>query len=148
MNRATCYNQAMDTEWKSRLREVIKQMGLSYRAVSLEAGLGENFVQQALASRDPSFSRLARILSVLGPRAAFYVISGARLTTTNQLRAALIGYGVPEEHVDQVVKIIDTYVTKPASERSGQSQPTDQHQRASIHHAQSQPAELNPRRGR
>lgn len=71
----------MDDTWRARLEEVLAADGRSMRAISLAAGFGPNFVQQMLKDRkDPSFPRLARVLSVLGTGATLYVTSGLRLS--------------------------------------------------------------------
>jgi len=71
----------MDNQWRERLKEVIEADGRSLRAISMAAGYGENYVQQMLKNKkQPSFPRLAKVLSVLGASATLYVTSGLRLT--------------------------------------------------------------------
>ena len=82
----------MDNEWRERLKEMIEADGRSLRAISKAAGFGENYVQQMLKDqKEPTFPRLARILSVLGSGATLYVTSGLRLTPEAEqfLRLAL-----------------------------------------------------------
>lgn len=71
---------------------MIEADGRSLRAISMAAGYGENYVQQMLKNRkQPSFPRLAKVLSVLGSSATLYVTSGLRLTPEAEqfLRLAL-----------------------------------------------------------
>jgi transcriptional regulator with XRE-family HTH domain len=126
----------MENDWRTRLIEMIDADGRSKRALSQATGFGENYVQQLLKdNKEPSFTKLAKLLSELGPRATNYVISGVMNDPTAQLRAAMVSYGVDRSQLDRAMAIIGTFKVGQAPEaQSVQSQPDDQ----------SQPA--NPRR--
>lgn len=71
----------MENEWRDRLSEMIKADGRSLRAISLAAGFGENYVQQMLKDKkQPTFPKLAQVLSVLGSGATLYVTTGLKIT--------------------------------------------------------------------
>lgn len=110
----------MEDEWRVRLNEVVRDDGRSLRALSLAAGFGENYVQQMLKDKkDPSFTKLAKVLAVLGPTATFYVTSGLRPDPERQLRSMLLAFGVDGDELDQVMRVIRTYVSADAkSEQS------------------------------
>lgn len=56
----------MATDWRERLLAAIKADGRSDRAISLAAGLGENFVSQLRNSEtDPSTKRVLALAAVL-----------------------------------------------------------------------------------
>ena len=70
----------MNEDWITRLRECVERDGRSMRKLSVEAGLGPNFLQQLFSTRkDPGFGKLARLLNVLGSDAPHYVVSGIRM---------------------------------------------------------------------
>lgn len=71
--------------WRDRLIEAINKDGRSYRALSLEAGLGPNYVNQLLApnSRGPTASALIKLLAVLKVSPT-YIISGSPLTPEHE----------------------------------------------------------------
>lgn len=67
--------------WRRRLIEAIHNDGRSYRALSLDAGLGPNYVNQLLApdSRGPTASALIKLLNVLKVSPTF-IITGSPMT--------------------------------------------------------------------
>lgn len=110
----------MEDQWRTRLKEVVEADGRSLRAISQAAGFGENYLQQMLKDqKDPSFTKLAKVLSELGPNATFYVTSGMKPDPDRQLRATLLAYGVDRDELDQVVRVIRTYIS--ADEKAEQS---------------------------
>lgn len=112
----------MEDEWRVRLNEVVKDDGRSLRALSLAAGFGENYVQQMLKDKkDPSFTKLAKVLSVLSPNAALYVLSGLRPDADRQLRAALLSFGIDASDIGSIVGIITGYRDARSAERSAQN---------------------------
>lgn len=71
---------AMDDAWFERLIEVIEEDHRSYREISLEAKLGENYVQQLIKNRKvPGTDKLLKMLSVIGFEKIYYVITGVRV---------------------------------------------------------------------
>lgn len=106
----------MDDTWRKRLREMVEADGRSYRAISLAAGFGTNYVQQMLKDKkEPSFPRLAKVLSVLGAGATLYVTSGLRLTVEVEmfLRIALSLDDDEKSRVRAAIEMLQS----PASER-------------------------------
>lgn len=117
----------MSEGWKERLREMVEADGRSKRAIGKATGYGENYVQQMLKDdKEPSFTRLAKVLSVLGPRATIYVISGALNDTGAQLRSALLAHGVDHTDLPAVMKAISGFVSETDDEQSQQDRPHDQ----------------------
>jgi transcriptional regulator with XRE-family HTH domain len=61
----------MESGWKSRVRALLKERGMTMKAASLAAGQGETFVRDILErDRDPGVSNLAALAHVLGTTAA------------------------------------------------------------------------------
>ncbi|WP_371687697.1 helix-turn-helix domain-containing protein [Shinella sp. JR1-6] len=112
--------------------------GRSKRALGKATGYGENYVQQILKDdKEPSFTRLAKVLSVLGPRATIYVISGALNDTGAQLRSALLAHGVDHTDLPAVMKAISGFVSETDDGQSPPDRPHDQPESASLHRAKS-----------
>lgn len=67
--------------WRKRLIEAIEKDERSYRALSLDAGLGPNYVNQLLApnSRGPTASALIKLLNALKVSPT-YIITGSPLS--------------------------------------------------------------------
>ena len=128
----------MGNGWRERLREAIAESGQSKRALSQATGFGENYVQQLLKDeKDPSFPRLAKLLSILGASATLYVILGMKSSKEEaQLRSALISHGVDRKHLDAAVLAIKGFVDASLSDGQSQSdQPHAQSESANHHHA-------------
>lgn len=126
----------MGAEWKVRFRAAIEGQTKSLRAISSEAKVGTNYVQQILTDdKDPGFTRLARVLSVLGPEATVYVTSGDRMSADAHLRAALLAYGVKDqEDVATVMGLAKRLASQNEIGTPEQSQSGDPSQRANSHH--------------
>lgn len=126
----------MENGWRDRLKDMIEADGRSKRAISQAVGFGENYVQQVLKDeKDPSFSRLAKLLAELGPRATVYVISGALGDPQTQLRSALLAYGVDRDDLPAVMKAIRGFAVESDDEQSQSDRPHDQSAPASRHRA-------------
>lgn len=70
----------MNEGWTDRLWKMVAADVRSDRAISVAAGLGVNYVQQARArGSSPVSDKLAAILDVLGPKAALYVLTGLEM---------------------------------------------------------------------
>ncbi|NBW22994.1 MAG: XRE family transcriptional regulator [Caulobacteraceae bacterium] len=83
----------MSSEIIQRLAEVIAADPRSKRQISMAAGLGQNYVQQILSGeRDPTITRVAAVLNVLGSASILYVISGVKIGPEEEefLRVALM----------------------------------------------------------
>lgn len=75
----------MRTGALDRLIEAIKADGRDMKAISLDAGLGENYVQQLVAKRkEPGLERLASLLTTLGRVSALFVITGVEMTRQDE----------------------------------------------------------------
>lgn len=67
----------MKEGWHSRLIRAIELDGRSLREISLEAGLGPNYIQQMVKyDKEPGTAKFVRILEVLGSAASLYVTLG------------------------------------------------------------------------
>jgi len=72
----------MKDGWFERLSEVISDDPRSMRALSLEAGLGPNFISQMLKDKkDPGGERLFSILSKLDQSAIAFIFLGIRINS-------------------------------------------------------------------
>jgi transcriptional regulator with XRE-family HTH domain len=68
----------MDDKWFDRLLDAVRRDGRDMKAISLSAGLGENYVQQMLKDRKkPKINTLVRLLKALGRADTLYIITGA-----------------------------------------------------------------------
>jgi len=69
----------MKQTWTDRLKQAIKDDGRSKRRLSLDAGLGPNYIEQTFSrGSSPVQEKLAAILDALGPEAALFVYTGVR----------------------------------------------------------------------
>lgn len=67
----------MDIDSLNRLRTLVEADPRSYRKISLDAGLGPNYVQQALSgSKDLTIDNLQALLATLGQSNIIYVLTG------------------------------------------------------------------------
>lgn len=68
-------------KWRERLIEAIHNDGRSLRAISLDAGLGPNYVNQLIAptSRGPTAEKLIKLLNTLRVSPT-YIITGSPMT--------------------------------------------------------------------
>jgi hypothetical protein len=74
---ASCYKISMKDEWYNRLIELIERDSRSYRQLSVDAALGQNFVQQFIKNKkDPRSSQLEKLFAQLGPGSDIYVFTG------------------------------------------------------------------------
>ena len=70
----------MKDGWLERLSEAINEDKRSMRALSLEAGLGPNFISQMFNDgKDPGGDKLLSILEVLDQSAIAYIFLGIRI---------------------------------------------------------------------
>jgi lambda repressor-like predicted transcriptional regulator len=137
----------MSKDWRARLIEMIEKDGRSLRAISAAApGVGENYLQQMLKNeKEPTFPRLASVLSVLGPDAAVYVTTGIRLGTQDQLRATLAANGMPPNELETVLSIIQRFIPAASAEKPAHSQSHDLSPSANRPH-ESTPSGRQPQR--
>lgn len=71
----------MDDEWFDRILEAVQRDGRDMKAISLDANLGENYVQQMVSKRKkPRIDTLIKLLRALGRADALYIITGAKFT--------------------------------------------------------------------
>lgn len=140
--------KGMENGWRERLKEAIADTGKSLRSLSQATGFGENYVQQMLKDeKDPSFPRLAKLLSILGAPATLYVISGTKSDTESQLRSALLAYGVDRDDLKSVMKAIKGFRDDDENddEPPQSARPDDQSEPASRPHG-SKPSRKQPQR--
>lgn len=136
----------MSNDWRSRLREVIKRDGRSLRAISAATdGVGENYLQQMLKDeKDPGFSRLARVLAVLGPEATVYIISGTTLDPEQHLRVALVAAGMKDDRdMATVLGVARRLIDRTGAGTQEQNLPHDQSQPSNHPHG-SEPSRPKP----
>lgn len=75
----------MSKDWFTRFIEVIERDGRDMKAISLEAGCGQNYVQQMIKNgKRPGVDRLLAILNVLGSASAMYVLTGYEAAPEDQ----------------------------------------------------------------
>lgn len=71
----------MDDGWFTRLLEAVRRDGRDMKAISLAAGLGENYVQQMVKERKkPRIDTLVRLLNELGRADTLWIITGQEFT--------------------------------------------------------------------
>lgn len=69
----------MDTDWPTRLGRAIKADGRSMRAISLESGLGANYLSEIFRDgKEPGVEKMMKICATLNVSFT-YVITGANL---------------------------------------------------------------------
>jgi transcriptional regulator with XRE-family HTH domain len=71
----------MDDRWFERLLEAVRRDGRDMKAISLAAGLGENYVQQMVKDRKkPRIDTLVRLLQELGRADTLFIVTGTKFT--------------------------------------------------------------------
>jgi transcriptional regulator with XRE-family HTH domain len=71
----------MDNGWFDRLVDAIVRDGRDMKAISLAAGLGQNYVQQMVKDRKkPKIDTLVRLLNELGRADTLWIITGQEFT--------------------------------------------------------------------
>ena len=74
----------MNESWLTRLKALIEADGRSLRQVSIDAGLGPNFVQQMLKDgKDPTIEKLQAVLLALGQDKLLFVMTGVDLSPSD-----------------------------------------------------------------
>lgn len=87
----------MDDSWFERLVAVIEADGRDMKALSREAGCGQNYVQQMIKNgKQPTVGRFVSLLAVLGRPASLHVILGADLSAEDEELIRLVS-GLPDE---------------------------------------------------
>lgn len=82
----------MDTNWFPRLLAVIDADPRSKRRLSLDAGLGANFVQQMITDKkQPGADKLQSLLDALGYTQTIYILTGIEMRPEDEdaIRALL-----------------------------------------------------------
>lgn len=75
----------MDNDWFDRLKTAVEADPRGMRAISVAAGCGPNYLQQAFKDgKRPGTDRLVRILDALGSTSTLYVLGGLRLTPEDE----------------------------------------------------------------
>lgn len=71
----------MDDLWFDRLLSVVERDGRDMKALSADAGLGENYVQQMVKYRKmPTVRSLVKLLDALGRADTLYIVTGEQFT--------------------------------------------------------------------
>lgn len=105
----------MKDDWKERLFAAIDGDQRSDRAISLAAGLGPNFISQmrgtkSAAPKKPNIEYVRKLAKALGKDLST-ILGDRHVETETALRSALLAYGVDGEELDQVIRVIGTYVS-------------------------------------
>ena len=80
LNARACNYSGMKDGWFLRLCEAVRRDERSLNQISLDAGLGRNYVQQMIKEeKKPGTDRLLRLLDVLGRNDALYIYTGLRV---------------------------------------------------------------------
>nr|WP_319250483.1 hypothetical protein [uncultured Celeribacter sp.] len=96
----------MKDGWTDRLWIAIQEDGRSDRAISLEAGLGANYLGQTRKRESsPVSDKLNAILDVLGESAAIFVMTGVRITPEG-IRAINAISNVPEHLRENAMSLL------------------------------------------
>lgn len=75
----------MDKNWFPRLLAAIEADPRSKRKLSLDAGLGPNFVQQMIADKkQPGADKLQALLDALGYTQMIYILTGIEMTEKDE----------------------------------------------------------------
>lgn len=75
----------MDNGWFDRLVDAIIRDGRDMKAISLAAGLGQNYVQQMVKDRKkPKIDTLVRLLNELGRADTLWIITGQEFTDADR----------------------------------------------------------------
>lgn len=87
----------MDDNWFPRLLQALKDDPRSMRKISMDAGLGPNFVQQMISDgKQPGVDKLAKLLDALGYTKMIYILTGISFTEADAAAVRLL-LGLPPE---------------------------------------------------
>lgn len=71
----------MDDQWFDRLLRAVQRDERDMKTLSLDAKLGENYVQQMVKNRKvPKIDTLVKLLDALGRADTLYIITGSEFT--------------------------------------------------------------------
>ncbi|MBI1620329.1 helix-turn-helix domain-containing protein [Aquamicrobium zhengzhouense] len=113
-----------------RIKERLAALNLTAAEAARSANLGESFVRDILRgkTKSPSAANIAKLAAVLQTTPESLLVGhGPSAETT--LRNALIAFGVDRDELDQVLRVIKTYVHDEPDvddERSEQTSSEDQ----------------------
>ena len=75
----------MDDKWFDRLLEAVERDERDMKTLSVDARLGENYVQQMVKNRKvPKIDSLVKLLSALGRADTLYIITGTQFTAEDR----------------------------------------------------------------
>lgn len=95
----------MSKSWRVRLIDAIKRDQRSARQISLEAGLGPNFVGDLTREgKDPSAENLVKLTATLGVSLT-YIFTGADMTPEAEEMLQLAA-GLPKEKQELVLDLL------------------------------------------
>jgi len=102
-------------KWRERLIEAIQNDGRSLRAISLDAGLGPNYVNQLIApnSRGPTAEKLIKLLNTLRVSPT-YIITGSPMTADFEELLRLASQMKPETRQKLIDYLRSEADTEPA----------------------------------
>lgn len=76
---------AMNDGWFGRLLTAVQRDGRDMKAISLDAGLGRNYVQQMVKyNKQPKVDSLVKLLAALGRSDALYIITGNEFSEVDE----------------------------------------------------------------
>lgn len=97
--------------WRTRLEREIETKKISYRQLSLDAGLGPSFVSEMLRGKEPTVANLAKVTDKLGISLA-YVLTGLDLTPDQE--SLLSSYlSLSEDDRKSLIRLIQGFGSKP-----------------------------------
>jgi transcriptional regulator with XRE-family HTH domain len=87
---------AMDSEWLTRFKEALAADGRSPRALSLDAGLGPNYVSEMLhKGKEPGVDKLLRLCAEMKVSAT-YILTGSEVSPQSEEMLGLLADMRPE----------------------------------------------------
>lgn len=85
MSRENDTPSGMDDKWFDRLLEAVERDERDMKKLSLDAKLGENYVQQMVRNRKtPKIDSLVKLLSALGRADTLYIITGTEFSAEDR----------------------------------------------------------------
>lgn len=97
----------MNRDWRDRLFEEMRRKGVSANRLSIESGLGQNYLNQVQkAGKEPTISNFLKICATLDV-SPIYILSGISMTRQDEELISLLA-SLPDDAVDGFVDLIKT----------------------------------------
>lgn len=94
----------MSEGWKTRLEEAVRNDARAPRAISIDAGLGPNYLSELFTQdKTPTVDKLLKLCATLGVSAA-YILSGVKASRQSEEMLAILS-GLSEDEQATLLRL-------------------------------------------